>query len=133
MSEHVSPMKTYVVVWIALMVLMGLTVFLSTVPMGHAMNTLVALIIAAIKATLVLLFFMHLLHSPKLVWLTAGVAFIQGWDTTGSGASPNAPVIRSVNLRSGTCPVPYFSVPATSCTIGVRATADFGGVSSSGA
>jgi cytochrome c oxidase subunit IV len=60
MSEHVSPMKTYVIVWIALMLLMGLTVFLSTVPMGTAMNTLVALIIAAMKATLVLLFFMHL-------------------------------------------------------------------------
>lgn len=60
MSEHVSPMRTYVIVWIALMLLMALTVFLSTVPMGHAANTIVALIIAAIKATLVLLFFMHL-------------------------------------------------------------------------
>jgi|SRR3954447_819951 cytochrome c oxidase subunit 4 len=60
MSEHVSPMRTYVIVWIALMLLMGLTVFLSTVPMGHAANTIVALIIAAIKATLVLMFFMHL-------------------------------------------------------------------------
>jgi len=53
-------MRTYVIVWIALMLLMGLTVFLSTVPMGHAANTIVALIIAAIKATLVLMFFMHL-------------------------------------------------------------------------
>jgi cytochrome c oxidase subunit 4 len=42
------------------MALMALTVFLSTVPMGHALNTLVALVIAAIKAVLVLLFFMHL-------------------------------------------------------------------------
>jgi cytochrome c oxidase subunit 4 len=42
------------------MVLMALTVYLSTVPMGHALNTLVALVIATIKAVLVLLFFMHL-------------------------------------------------------------------------
>lgn len=75
MSEHVSPFKTYVVVWISLMILMALTVYLSTVPMGHAMNTLVALIIAAIKAVLVLLFFMHLKYeSYKL----SGVVFGAG-------------------------------------------------------
>ena len=60
MSEHVSSMKTNVIVAVALIALMVLTVFLSTVPMGHAANTVVALIIASIKATLVLLFFMHL-------------------------------------------------------------------------
>jgi cytochrome c oxidase subunit 4 len=42
------------------MTLMALTVYLSTVPMGHALNTAVALFIAAVKATLVLMFFMHL-------------------------------------------------------------------------
>jgi cytochrome c oxidase subunit 4 len=42
------------------MALMVLTVYLSTVPMGHALNTAVALFIAAVKATLVLMFFMHL-------------------------------------------------------------------------
>jgi len=60
MSEHVLPIKACLWVWIALMVLMILTVFLSTVPMGHAMNTFVALVIASIKAALVLMFFMHL-------------------------------------------------------------------------
>ena len=75
MSEHISHMKTYVVVWLALMALMGLTAFLSTVAMPGPLNTLVALIIAAIKATLVLLFFMHLKYeSYKLsaVVFTAG-------------------------------------------------------------
>src|SRR5215813_9917289 len=75
MSEHLSSMKSNVVVGIALILLMVLTVFLSTVPMGHAMNTIVALIIAAIKATLVLLFFMHLKYeSYKL----SGVVFAAG-------------------------------------------------------
>jgi cytochrome c oxidase subunit 4 len=60
MSEHVLPFRIYVIVWIALMTLMALTVYLSTVPMGHALNTAVALFIAAVKATLVLMFFMHL-------------------------------------------------------------------------
>ena len=60
MSEHIFPIRACVFVWIALMALMVLTVFLSTVPMGHALNTIVALIIASMKAALVLLFFMHL-------------------------------------------------------------------------
>jgi cytochrome c oxidase subunit 4 len=60
MSEHVLPFRVYVFVWIALMALMALTVYLSTVPMGHALNTAVALFIAAVKAVLVLMFFMHL-------------------------------------------------------------------------
>jgi cytochrome c oxidase subunit 4 len=75
MSEHVSSMKTNMIVGIALIALMVLTVFLSTVPMGHALNTVVALFIAAIKATLVLLFFMHLKYeSYKL----SGVVFAAG-------------------------------------------------------
>ncbi len=60
MSEHIFPIRACFLVWIALMALMILTVFLSTVPMGHALNTVVALVIASMKATLVLLFFMHL-------------------------------------------------------------------------
>ena len=60
MSEHVLPLRVYLIVWVALMALMILTVFLSTVPMGHAANTIVALVIASIKAVLVLMFFMHL-------------------------------------------------------------------------
>jgi cytochrome c oxidase subunit 4 len=60
MSEHVLPIRIYVIVFVALMALMVLTAFLSTVPMGRELNTVVALFIAAIKATLVLLFFMHL-------------------------------------------------------------------------
>lgn len=60
MSEHVSHIKTYWVVWVALMILMIITVVLSRVSMPGPLNTLVALGIAAVKATLVLLFFMHL-------------------------------------------------------------------------
>lgn len=60
MSEHVSRVKTYWVVWIALMILMVITVALSRVTMPGPLNTVIAMGIAAIKATFVLLFFMHL-------------------------------------------------------------------------
>jgi cytochrome c oxidase subunit 4 len=75
MSEHVLPVRIYVFVFIALMVLMGLTAFLSTIPMGRELNTVVALFIAAIKATLVLLFFMHLKYETYVI---STVVFVAG-------------------------------------------------------
>jgi len=75
MSEHVLPIRIYLFTFIALMALMVLTAFLSTVPMGHDVNTVVALIIAAIKATLVLLFFMHLKYES---YVLSTVVFVAG-------------------------------------------------------
>ncbi len=75
MSEHVLPVKTYFLVFVALMALMILTAFLSTVPMGRELNTVIALIIAAIKATLVLLFFMHLKYES---YVLSTVVFVAG-------------------------------------------------------
>jgi len=75
MSEHVLPIRVYVLTFIALMALMVLTAFLSTVPMGRELNTVVALFIAAIKATLVLLFFMHLKYEN---YILSTVVFVAG-------------------------------------------------------
>ena len=60
MSEHSSsPLKTYVVIWIALLVGTALTVFAAHINLGP-FNAAVALTIATAKALLVVLFFMHL-------------------------------------------------------------------------
>jgi cytochrome c oxidase subunit 4 len=75
MSEHVLPIRTYLFTFIALMALMVLTAFLSTVPMGRELNTVVALFIAAVKATLVLLFFMHLKYETYVI---STVVFVAG-------------------------------------------------------
>src|SRR5437879_10839382 len=60
MSAHQSssPLKTYITIWIALLVGTALTVFASGLDLGR-FNAAVALTIATIKATLVALFFMH--------------------------------------------------------------------------
>jgi hypothetical protein len=55
-----------------------------------------------------------------------GILYARGWSSAGSGAQPNAPIARGVNLFPGTCADPYFSA-GSSCTIGVRAAVDFGG------
>ncbi|MGZ4812653.1 MAG: cytochrome C oxidase subunit IV family protein [Terriglobales bacterium] len=69
MSEHVIPRKTYIWVWVALMALMMLTAGLSRINLGE-WSTVVALVIAAIKALLVVLFFMHVRYEDqKMAWV----------------------------------------------------------------
>jgi len=65
---------TYYAVFGALIALTGLTVGASYLSFGDApaiVHTLIAMAIAGVKAGLVLLFFMHLWHSPGLAWLVA--------------------------------------------------------------
>jgi cytochrome c oxidase subunit 4 len=69
---HISPISVYVGIFGALMVLTGLTVFAAYVNLG-AFNFLVALAIAVLKATLVILFFMHVKYSSHLTKLTVAV------------------------------------------------------------
>ena len=75
MAEHVVSRKTYIVVWGALMALMILTAGLSRIDLGE-WSTVVALVIAAIKALLVILFFMHVRYeSQKMAWVFVVAAF----------------------------------------------------------
>ena len=71
--SHVVPVSLYVAIWAALMVCTALTVFAATVELG-VFNIVVALVIATIKGTLVVLFFMHLRYSTKLTMVTVVAA-----------------------------------------------------------
>jgi len=68
-SSHIAPISMYVGIWAALMLFTGITVFAATVEL-HVFNIVVALVIATIKGTLVVLFFMHLRYSTKLTMVT---------------------------------------------------------------
>lgn len=70
MSEPITPTRTYYTVFVALITLTLLTVAVSFLELG-AWHTTVGVLIGAVKASLVILFFMHLLHSSKLSWLAA--------------------------------------------------------------
>jgi cytochrome c oxidase subunit 4 len=63
-SEHIVSPKIYVVIFLGLMVGTGLTVWAAFQNFGK-FNIVIALGIAAIKATLVVLYFMHARYSPK--------------------------------------------------------------------
>ena len=66
---HIIPAKMYVLIWAILMVLTATTVFAATIEL-HVFNIVLALLIATIKGTLVVLFFMHLRYSTKLTMVT---------------------------------------------------------------
>lgn len=73
-AGHVAPKSMYYMVFLALMVGTGLTVAAAFVDMG-AMNNVVMLLFAAIKASLVILFFMHVRWGTRLTWLIAMAGF----------------------------------------------------------
>jgi cytochrome c oxidase subunit 4 len=74
MSGHVAPKSMYVGVWLALIVGTLLTLGAAEVDLG-ALNNVVMLAIACAKASLVVLFFMHVRWSSRLTWVVAASGF----------------------------------------------------------
>lgn len=64
MSDHIISSKMYYVIWLTLMVLTVVTAAVAFVDLGQ-FNTVVALVIATFKATLVVLFFMHVKYTSE--------------------------------------------------------------------
>jgi len=92
MSEekiHIVSAKTFVSVWLALLALTAITVTVAGLHLG-AFSTLAAIVIASVKAGLVLWFFMHLKYEKRLLKLLLlvpivtlaviiGMTFIDVW------------------------------------------------------
>ena len=74
MSEHIVQPRIYLVIFLALMLGTGLTVFAAFHDFPGPLNAVVALTIAVIKASLVVLYFMHVRYSSRLIWLVIGSA-----------------------------------------------------------
>ena len=74
MSGHVAPKSMYYAVFLALMVGTALTVAAAFVDLG-VLNNVVMLAIAITKATLVVLYFMHVRWSTRLTWVIAASGF----------------------------------------------------------
>ncbi|MDZ4817969.1 MAG: cytochrome C oxidase subunit IV family protein [Planctomycetota bacterium] len=66
-----AQVRTYTIIFAILLALMGATIFASFHHIGR-FNLALTMLIATIKAVLVVLFFMHVWDSPRLTWLTAG-------------------------------------------------------------
>ena len=72
MSEHIVSRKVYFAIFGALMVGTAATVMVAFIDLGGQFNTIVALTVAVIKATLVVLYFMHVRYSSRLTWVIVG-------------------------------------------------------------
>ncbi len=77
MERHIIPRKTYFFVYLSLLLLLVATVGVAYVEFG-TFNLVLALLIAFIKAALVVLFFMHVLYSSQLtkVFVLTGILFL---------------------------------------------------------
>ena len=71
MTDHVVSRKIYLLVFAALMVGTAITVWVAFFDLGP-WNDVTMLTIAVAKATLVVLFFMHVRYSGRLIALTVG-------------------------------------------------------------
>lgn len=75
-EHHNSPtVGVYLAVFATLMVLTALTVWAAFQDFG-AFNDVVAMGIACTKATVVIVFFMHVKYSSRLLWLFVGAGFL---------------------------------------------------------
>jgi len=75
LAPHVVPLPVYLGVFAALMVGTVLTVWAARMDFGW-LNTPVALAIACSKAALVILYFMHVKYSPRLVGMVVVVSIV---------------------------------------------------------
>lgn len=111
MSQHIVPIRIYLLIFVTLLALTALTVEAAFVDLG-LMNVVVAMTIAVFKALLVVLYFMHVRYSSHLtkLFVSAGVVWLaillaltasdyisrdwiprpEGWET--AGASTPQPV-----------------------------------------
>jgi cytochrome c oxidase subunit IV len=72
--EHVIvPRSTYFTIFSILVFLTGLTTTVAFFDLG-LLNPVVALSIAIVKASLVVLFFMHLKYGTRLTWVVGGAS-----------------------------------------------------------
>jgi cytochrome c oxidase subunit 4 len=97
-SKHI---KGYLIVGGALMIGTLLTVWVSFIDLGHVGNIILALIIATVKASLVALYFMHLISEKTAIYSVlaatafffVGLVFLTIWslhDFPGTTAIPTA-------------------------------------------
>src|SRR5262245_29569572 len=120
MSGHISPKATYYTIFGALMVCTALTVLAAFVNLGN-LNFPVAISIAIFKATLVVLFFMHVKYGSRLTKLIVGVAIFflgimltltmtdylsRGWFTAPGGSTAAGAITHVGGAPGGTIAQP---------------------------
>jgi cytochrome c oxidase subunit 4 len=126
--HHILPLKTYINVGLALLVLTAVTVAVSRVHLGP-FNMVVAMLIAGSKAMLVALYFMHLKYDNKLFLsiFIAGILFLvlfivfTMFDTERRG---DIEAFKADPIQSAAAMYDTSAAPADTLTIDTAMTAD---------
>lgn len=74
MSEHIVYPRVYITIFLVLLVGTLLTAWVAFFNFPGPLNAVIALTIATIKASFVVLYFMHVRYSGRLIWLVIGSA-----------------------------------------------------------
>lgn len=74
-SSHIVSVKLYSAIFSALLMMTLATAGAAFIDLGGNLNTSVAMLIAACKALLVILFFMHVRYSSRLTWVFVAAGF----------------------------------------------------------
>ena len=102
MSDHADVSKHirgYLIVGATLLIGTILTVLASYLDLGHHWNIILALVIATVKASLVVLFFMHLISERQMIYIVlaftavffAGLMYLTLWSTHADNLIHNVP------------------------------------------
>ena len=75
MTDHLVPRRVYYTIFATLIALTAVTVAVSYVDLGP-LNALVAMTIACVKATLVVMYFMHARYGSRLIWVALGAGVL---------------------------------------------------------
>jgi cytochrome c oxidase subunit 4 len=75
MTQHILSPRIYFAVFAALVVLTLVTTGAAFIDLG-ILNPVVAITIAVCKASLVVLYFMHVRYSPRLTWVFIGAGVL---------------------------------------------------------
>jgi cytochrome c oxidase subunit 4 len=74
MSQHIIAVRTYVTIFIALLVLLLAAIGIAYLDLRWA-NFPLTMAIATCKSLLIILYFMHARFSSRLTWIIAGAGF----------------------------------------------------------
>jgi cytochrome c oxidase subunit IV len=74
-TSHIVPYKTYVVILLTLLTFTALSILITSFDLGP-LAVSAALLLASLKTTLVLLYFMHLKFEQRLFGIMVGVVLV---------------------------------------------------------
>jgi cytochrome c oxidase subunit IV len=76
MAKKAHSIRLYLLVYVALLCLLGLTVGASYLNIGRYPNNIIAIGIACIKTLLIILIFMHMKYERWITWIFAAAGMV---------------------------------------------------------